>query len=228
MEAAHLHVITFVPTSMQRIGQFPSEKATCGTYSDKKHCTGFTRGREPDLLRSFLRQQTADVHARLDDAIGSFSSPEAYARYLRGTLAFREPIEAALMQASIPPPDGWRFCPLAWSIRADMTDLGLSTSPKPALAAVRIADISDLLGTLYVLEGSALGARILLQRARKLGFSEEFGARHLALQTRDQDNWRGVLGLLERHQPSQADATAKASIAAFALAVEAFAPGNAR
>jgi heme oxygenase len=180
------------------------------------------------FLRSFLRQQTADVHARLDDAIGCFDSPRAYARYLRGALAFREPIEAALAQASIPPPDGWRLCPLASSIRADMTDLALPPNSKPAPAPVRIADTSDLLGTLYVLEGSALGARILLQRARKLGFSEDFGARHLALQTRDQDNWRNVLGLLERHEPSQADATAKASIAAFALAVEAFAPGSAR
>ena len=179
-------------------------------------------------MRSFLRQQTADVHARLDAAIGSFDSPKSYARYLRGTLAFREPIEAALARASILPAAGWRLRPLAASIRADMTDLGLLPDPEPAPAPVRIAGISDLLGTLYVLEGSALGARILLQRARKLGFSEDFGARHLALQTRDQDNWRGVLGLLEQHEPSQADATAQASIAAFALAVEAFAPESPR
>ena len=49
-----------------------------------------------------------------------------------------------------------------------------------------------------MLEGSALGARILVKRAASLGFSDAFGARHLCAQTADPTAWSRFVELLDR------------------------------
>ena len=67
------------------------------------------------------------------------------------------------------------------------------------------------LGLAYVLEGSALGARLLDRQARALGLDAGFGARHLAAQTADLAAWHTFLGALEAADPFDLDA---ASIAA--------------
>lgn len=174
-------------------------------------------------LRFHLRQQTAEAHARLDAAVGEFSTRDTYARYLRGLLAFREPIEAALTRANLP--GSYRPHGIADAIRADMTDLGIDPPPSGTRPAGTPLDTpSAVLGTLYVLEGSALGARLLYKRAQELGLTADFGARHLALQSGDRESWPKFLTLLERHPPGESDATARASIAAFELALDAFSP----
>ena len=51
------------------------------------------------FLRSHLRQTTAAAHAQLDAIVGSFVSLQDYGRYLQHLLAFREPIETAVLSA---------------------------------------------------------------------------------------------------------------------------------
>ena len=63
--------------------------------------------------------------------------------------------------------------------------------------AVTVSTIAQTLGVLYVLEGSALGARLLLRRAEALGMNSKFGARHLALQTAMPTAWPNFLSILE-------------------------------
>lgn len=72
----------------------------------------------------------------------------------------------------------WRPQAISPLIVADMNDLALA--PKKAADPISLtADLESLLGTLYVLEGSTLGARVLYRRANELGLSGTHGARHL-------------------------------------------------
>lgn len=73
---------------------------------------------------------------------------------------------------------GWRPKAISPLIVADMKDLTLA--PKLVSDAIYLKrDLESLLGTLYVLEGSTLGARILYRRANELGLDGTHGARHL-------------------------------------------------
>ena len=61
---------------------------------------------------------------------------------------------------------------------------------------MELAGEAELLGALYVLEGSALGARLIMKSAQALGLGATFGARHLAAQAGDALAWRSYLDLL--------------------------------
>jgi heme oxygenase len=185
---------------------------------------------QPPSLRFHLREHTAAAHAKIDAAVGDFSSMDGYGRYLKSQLAFRELAETALSGIIFPEWfNGWRPRTIAGAIRQDMSDLNISTPPRVASGATtdNLANPSALLGTLYVLEGASLGARVLFRRAKDLGLSENFGARHLALQTEDKESWRRFLELLEREsapgeQPIDPQEAVRASTAAFGLAHKAF------
>ncbi|MFD1744328.1 biliverdin-producing heme oxygenase [Rhizobium helianthi] len=82
-------------------------------------------------------------------------------------------------------------------------------------------DLETLLGALYVLEGSSLGARILYVRAKELGLNEEFGARHLAGQAHS-DGFRRFLEILDAAPNVDMNKVVEASRSAFGLAERAF------
>jgi heme oxygenase len=63
---------------------------------------------------------------------------------------------------------------------------------------------------------------VIARQAQRLGFSESFGARHLALQVRSSGNWRAFLALLETAQGFDADHATGAAIRAFRSAESAF------
>lgn len=172
----------------------------------------------PAPRRLALRDRTAGAHAALDATVGPLADGAAYARYLRGLLAFRAPAERALAGAE------WTPAPLAALIAADMADLGVA--PAAEVAVARPDGPSDALGLAYVLEGSALGTRILHGRALALGLDAGRGARHLAAQTRSLDGWRGFLGRLEARDPFDLEAAVRAAAAGFAAAERAFADGR--
>jgi heme oxygenase (biliverdin-IX-beta and delta-forming) len=58
-------------------------------------------------------------------------------------------------------------------------------------------DLPSAIGTLYMLEGSALGAALLIQKARLLGLGAGYGARHLAKQVGNRAGWKKTVSLLE-------------------------------
>ncbi len=178
-------------------------------------------------LRFLLRERTAAAHAALDAAVGGFDTLDSYKRYLRGQLAFRGPVEACVEGVALPSWfDGWRPHAIAAAIRADMSDLEVAAPPfypSDGRLVAQTADPAALVGTLYVLEGAALGARLLLQRAIALGLSATFGARHLAPTPEGAGGWRRFAALLDRGEPVDADAAALAAERAFSLARQAFA-----
>ena len=90
----------------------------------------------------------------------------------------------------------------------------------PGLPAV--LETGALLGTLYVLEGSTLGARLLVRRAAALGLDETNGAEHLKKQSSDLGNWNAFAALLDSAEDVDDEMMARAAMATFAHALNAF------
>jgi heme oxygenase len=146
-----------------------------------------------DSLRTALRTHTAEVHKQLDAAVGDFSSAESYSTFVAQSYAFRSAVEP-----SIQPLPNWVTPTLADALRRDLDDLRYGFVDTPILSPT--LDPAASLGRLYVLEGSSMGARVLYERARKLGFSETYGARHLAMQANDLMRWKQFVTLLNHVQ----------------------------
>jgi heme oxygenase len=172
--------------------------------------------------RFILRDMTRGDHERLDALVGQFTDAPAYARYVNGMAIFRGGIEQGLASIDYPPHfDDWRPGLIASELMQDLRDLGHQT-PDDVAPFDLPADDEGLLGVLYVLEGSALGARLLSRRAAELGFSAERGARHLAAQTSRPEAWNDFVILLERLDPMGIDKAAHAARRTFGAAYEAF------
>lgn len=151
-------------------------------------------------LRHHLRGATAAEHAALEDVVGALQNASDYADYVRGLLAFREPLENHLASIAWPQCFGdWRPVRIASELRGDLADLQLTALPPVSVELPNNAD--SLMGTCYVLEGSSLGARVLVGNAIQLGLTANHGARHLFAQSSDAGNWRTFLDLLERNRP---------------------------
>jgi heme oxygenase len=142
-------------------------------------------------LRSYLRVHTSDLHQRLDAQVGSFSTPSQYCRFVEQSVHFRRLAEPAC--ADFPP---WQSMSLIGDMQSDLDDL-VSLVPPSQPVPIEIADPAAKLGALYVLEGSSLGARLLIGRANALGFTQDFGARHLARQSGDRERWRSFVDVLD-------------------------------
>ena len=171
--------------------------------------------------RWLLRDATAKLHELVDEAVGTFETLEDYRRYLGAQLRFRESIETHVLAQPWPAQFGnWRPVTISAEIAADMTDLGVERSAGPYVKLNGTAD--DLMGIVYVLEGSGLGARVLYKRAQSIGLSQAFGARHLATHVGHPDSWREFLALLENAEPLDMERVSQASMMTFEHAERAF------
>lgn len=151
-----------------------------------------------NATRFTLRDLTRDHHERLDNKVGTLESVPAYHRYLTGMHVFRTAVDSGLRSHAFPPAfDGWRPTLIADELQKDMADLSLRPAADAAPAIDVPGDLSELVGMLYVLEGSTLGARILVKQAAALGFDAANGARHLARQTGDPASWGRFQAILE-------------------------------
>lgn len=165
-------------------------------------------------LRGVLMTHTHDLHQRLDRGIGAFGDASAYRAFLSGSHAFRAAIEPQLAAGT-----DWQVQALAPLIARDLADLG---HPVPrAAGTVVLPNPAARAAACYVLEGSALGGRLLARRAATLGFTAQHGARHLAVQTACGTRWRHFLDWLEAGGFCVASATAAARDV-FALALRSY------
>lgn len=170
-----------------------------------------------DSLRHILRAGTSALHHQLDSAVGEFDSRASYADYVQKTHRFRAAIEAGLGSNR---EVEWNVDPVADLAANDLGDLGVPVLADAQFSMSNLTQASRL-GALYVLEGSSLGARLLLRRAEALGLSADFGARHLARQASDHQRWRSFLGELESVPAELQDhaLSAAESVFAFALSI---------
>jgi heme oxygenase (biliverdin-IX-beta and delta-forming) len=182
-----------------------------------------------------LKSATRAAHQRLDTRIMSadpFGDRARYGTFLKVQHAFHRDIDALYddpaLDALLPDLAGRRRFP---DVTKDLADLDL----RPAVADAKPAfsdavDIPTALGWLYVAEGSNLGAAFLLKEARRLGLSEELGARHLAGATEGRGlHWRTFTAALDGVALSDAEearvvAGAEAAFARVLGLVEALMP----
>lgn len=163
-------------------------------------------------LRTLLRSHTSDIHSHLDETVGAWPDLAAYRAYLAATHGFRAAVEPVLASFD------WEPQPLAAIVARDLEDLShghAAALPRPR----RWATPSARLGVLYVLEGSAVGARLLLRRAGELGLTADHGARHLACQNGDAGRWQRFVRLLDSAQDVDRGEATAAARDAFRLAV---------
>ena len=169
-----------------------------------------------DNLRAELRARTSHQHECLDQAVGLFDTCDQYARFLEGSRRFRAAVDDALDRQG-----SWEVERLADWIDADLSDLGRDPV---ATACFPVMPNSDAfaLGVAYVLEGSALGARLLLRRASELGFDGDHGARHLVRQTNDNGRWKRFLVELDAVAPADREQVVAGAASAFDFALNAY------
>jgi heme oxygenase len=159
-------------------------------------------GRHPvqePSLRNILKDATAADHARLDDRLGAFDLHDlgGYRRFLEANAAALLPLEGALVAAGVrnilPEWDRHRRS------RAILSDLAaIGGTPRlldPPVLNGRFA----VLGTLYVLEGSRLGAAYLLRHVRRASDPRILGASTYLAHGAGQHLWRDFLVVLESH-----------------------------
>lgn len=171
-------------------------------------------------LRNALRVHTADSHGRLDRAVGLFDAIAPYKTYLQHTYAFRKGMEDELAAFST-----WPISNLIGLISDDLADLDVPPLPPASIENIELDD-GHRIGMAYVLEGSGLGARILVRRAAELGLTATYGARHLAAQTDDPARWRSFLALLDTVPESQFDGVLAGAEQSFQFALSIYAEGR--
>lgn len=115
-----------------------------------------------NLAREMLRAATADCHRRVDEIYSAarLSDPVSYGNFLCAQAAAFLPVEAALDAAGISDViDDWPSRMRAPHLMHDLSELGIAR-PAP-VAPFAIAGAAEMLGALYVIEGSRLGAKLL-------------------------------------------------------------------
>ncbi|HEY3639121.1 MAG TPA: biliverdin-producing heme oxygenase [Rhizomicrobium sp.] len=117
-------------------------------------------------IREKLREATSRRHAELDRIAGSLlvRGPEGYARFLAGQGAVVIPLEKRLEISGITTvlPD-WNMRARRYDLKADLREIA---RPCEFLEVPVFRSTAELLGAAYVLEGSRLGASLLLQTLR--------------------------------------------------------------
>ncbi len=178
--------------------------------------------------RAALKAHTSFAHEALDKVIGPLDTAASYRSYLVGMVEFRSAVETMLAQAEWPAGlRPWHGDRLTQLIAEDIADLNADMPLRPAsMKTVSRLGVEELLGVLYVLEGSALGAQLLYRRAQSLGYGETYGARHLAVQCGQKGRWGDFLRLLEDVDGIDIAIVAKASTQTFQIAKAAFERAN--
>lgn len=113
-------------------------------------------------MKSVLREMTRADHAAVDGLLSRFdlSDKAGYGKFLQAIAKAHSPIEDALHDAGAGKlVSGWSEGRRADLLRADLRDLGIDTPAPLVSPTFRCAD--ELLGGIYVLEGSRLGGTVL-------------------------------------------------------------------
>jgi heme oxygenase len=141
---------------------------------------------------------TAEPHAACEAAIeasGSFSSRAAYAEFLARLHRFQSAAERMLSRGA---DELWPWTARADLIARDLDSLGAPASQRPpSVGHVEAPDAAALFGIGYVVEGSSLGARLLVRRCAALGLGRDSGAAYFATLADDRTTWPAYLAALE-------------------------------
>ncbi|MHA6718212.1 biliverdin-producing heme oxygenase [Sphingomonas sp. RS6] len=164
--------------------------------------------------RRRLREATGAAHARVDAAFGGFDLGRrgGYVALLAAHDEALRPIEARLDASdTVPVIADWPARRRSAALAADLTELGHSAPAPAAAPPTPFASVAAVAGTLYVLEGSRLGGR-LLSRSVAPGMP----TRYLDAE-QPSEKWRELLEKLDQllYLPTQLDIAVDAALDAF-------------
>lgn len=172
------------------------------------------------VLRQLLKEATAEDHARLDARLGALDLQSAgeYRQFLEINASALLPLEQALTQAGVRDllPD-WDRRVRAGAILSDLA--ALRGKPYP-LDMPPMPDRLAILGTLYVLEGSRLGAAYLLKTVVRSSDPIVSGNTRFLAHGAGQHFWSSFLTVLENAGAVDADDLISPARRAFDLFAE--------
>ncbi|MEQ1717056.1 MAG: biliverdin-producing heme oxygenase [Hyphomicrobium sp.] len=199
--------------------------------------------RAPGSRHMVLRACTAGIHRDLDQAVeaaGYFDSLPRYAEYIAALHLFHRRFDAEIagggagLDSSAGAALGgiwskrWRLGERTGWLATDLAALGQrersgAEMPKtgtpqigtPQIGGLQITGASALLGALYVLIGSELGARLLVRRAHAIGLPPAGGATYLEGLAAS-PNWPQFLSVLEAAPDIDIDRMCESAVATFA------------
>jgi heme oxygenase (biliverdin-IX-beta and delta-forming) len=149
-------------------------------------------------LREKLKAATASAHRALDARFGAFdlTSMAGYRRFLEASASALLPIEAALERAGIADLfSDWPQRSRRTAIVADLDRIGGVIDPLPPVLPM---NRHEMLGTMYVLEGSRLGAKYLMRAVTGCGEPRMVAATNYLAHGDGLPLWRTFLETLER------------------------------
>lgn len=172
------------------------------------------------LLRRELRTATAEPHAVLDRHFEAIIDPEAAATYrdfVRMNHACHQVLEPWLAQQLPQDVAALRPC-LTDQLDADLAALGLDGLPTDdAALAFDHEGLSSAAGVVYVLDGSRLGARMILTHWKRREDIELLPAAYLSAAAESGSVFTAFDALAERLDPAHTGQTIAAAQAAFKL-----------
>jgi len=194
---------------------------TLAAISDDMSCASHAIG-----IRERLRAATSAAHHALDERLSAFDLTVAddYRRFLQASAAALLPLESALEQAGVAELFAdWSHRARAGAVAADLARLGGAVAPLPLPQPL---DRIGIFGTLYVLEGSRLGAVYLRRIVAASADRRVRSATRYLSHGVGQGLWRSYLARLEREAGTATDvsgmiASAQQAFAMFAKAVAA-------
>jgi heme oxygenase len=167
-----------------------------------------------ETLRSRLRAETRGLHDELERVVAierQITSKMHYAGYLLRLWACHDTVEAKLGEIDFTPVGfDYRNNLRALLIEADLECLGITSAVRaaqPRPEPPRFATRDAALGYVYVIEGSAIGARAILPNiTAALGFDARHGASFFGGTRESKYIWQACLAALNAIEPHSASA----------------------
>lgn len=167
-------------------------------------------------FRERLRDATAAAHRELDAQLSSFDLTDfsGYRRFLEASAGALLPLEAALVEAGVARtfPD-WPERARSHAVAKDLERLGRDAQ---AIVSVLPLTPSGVLGTMYVLEGSRLGAKFLLKTVADSADPRVVAATAYLSHGTGKRLWQSFLSRLQSEESCDEDEAIEAAQAAFA------------
>ncbi|MES2601458.1 MAG: biliverdin-producing heme oxygenase [Pseudomonadota bacterium] len=152
-----------------------------------------------------IREATQTSHCRLDVALSKLdlAIPLYYEGFLRSQAEALFPIETALEAGGIESliPD-WTLRIRTPALERDLATLNITCNPLPA---PDFGSPAEMLGAVYVLEASRMGARVMLARLAEHPDSDAMNATAYLRHGFGKRFWPSFLTLLETHPVAQSD-----------------------
>jgi len=156
-------------------------------------------------MRALLRASTATLHAAVDARFAPMldAGEAGYRSFLLASAAAVFALEQALLAEGVRAilPD-WPRRTRTAALRADLTDLGVSDIA--VATAPPLAGAAHMLGALYVLEGSRLGAKLLVGDLLARGSTRVRAATRYLRHGEGHRLWPSFLTHLESSQDARA------------------------